>query len=104
MQDVIDKAQNAAKSLEDEFQATLSSIKEAVQSSKQQGVIDALNEQLGATYSMLAAVQSAAFADAMKILKDEQKHHAARVYDTLGLVRISGERPGRLRSGPKGVV
>jgi hypothetical protein len=105
MKGVIDNAQNSAKPLQQELQDTRKQIKEAIKAQKNQTELDALHQKLGATFAKLAAVQSSAFADALKLLKDDQKEDVDSIYDTLSMVTGSGGggRGGMMmRGGPGG--
>ena len=105
MKGVIDNAQSSSKPLQQELQDTRKEIKEDIKAQKNEAELDALHQKLGATYAKLAAVQSSAFADALKLLKDDQKEDADTIYDTLSVVTGSGGggRGGMMmRGGPGG--
>lgn len=103
MKNLFAKAQTSAKPLQDELQSTRKAIREAIVAGKPAAELDLLHQQVGATCAKLAAIQSAAFADALKFLKDEQKSDAHIVYEVLGLVAGSGGRPAMpMRGGPGG--
>jgi hypothetical protein len=102
MKELIDSAQTSAKPLQQELEDTRKLIKEAVKGEKKQADIDSLHQKLGATYAKLAAVQSSAFADAIKLLKDDQKEDADSIYDTLSAVTGSGGRGGMMMGGGRG--
>jgi hypothetical protein len=103
MKDICDKAQTSAKPLQDELQNTRKAIKEAVKTGKQQEELKALHQQIGASHAKLAAIESAAFADALKLLTDNQKNDADFVFEFLGLIVGSGGRVGMpIRGAPGG--
>jgi Spy/CpxP family protein refolding chaperone len=106
IKDILDKAQTAAKPLQQELQDTRRQIKEAVKAGKSSDDVNALHQKLGASYAKLAAVQSNAFADTLKILKGDQKEDADSIYDTIGMMTGVGGRGmgpgGRGGFGPPG--
>jgi len=101
MKNLFTKAQTSAKPLQDQLQRTRQAIREAIVAGKPAAELEVLHQQVGATCAKLAAIQSAAFADALKLLKEEQKNDAEIVYNVLGLVAGSGGRPP-MRGGPGG--
>jgi len=103
MKNLFARAQTSAKPVQEELQSARKAIKEAVVAGKAPAELDQLHQQVGAAHAKLAAIQSAAFADALKLLKDEQKSDADIVYEVLGLVAGSGGRgPMPMRGAPGG--
>jgi len=103
MKDLFTKAQTSATPLQDQLQSTRKAIREAVVAGKTAAELGPLHEQVGATYAKLAAIQSAAFAEALKLLKDDQRNDAGIVYEILGLVAGSGGRGTMpMHGGPGG--
>ena len=63
--------------------------------------LDTLHKQIGEAHTKLAAIQSNAFADVLKLLKDDQKKNTDFVYETLGtLVGPVGRGAVMMRGGP----
>lgn len=103
MKDLFVKALTSATPLQDQLQSTRKAVREAVVAGKAPAELGPLHEQIGATYAKLAAIQSAAFAEALKLLKDDQKNDAGIVYERLGLVAGSGGRGAMpMHGGPGG--
>jgi hypothetical protein len=103
MKDLFAKAQTSAKPLQDELQGARKAVREAIVAGKAPAELDLLHQQIGTHYAKLAAIQSAAFADALKLLKDDQKNDADVIYEILGIVAGSGGRGGMpMHGGPGG--
>ncbi len=103
MQSLFEKAQASAKPWQVELDRVRTEIREALRSGKKPEELDALHQQLGATTTKLAVIQSAAFAAALKLLKADQLGNAGFLYDLLGAVTASVGRGGMpMRGGPPG--
>jgi hypothetical protein len=92
MRDLFVQAQTSAKPLQDDLQNARKAVKEAIVAGKAPAELDQLHQQIGAHYAKLAAIQSAAFAAALRLLKEDQKNDADIVYEILGFVAGSGGR------------
>jgi hypothetical protein len=103
MKDLLDRAQDSARPLQEELQSIRTDIKSAIRAGKGPETLTPLHEKLGTNHVKLAAIQSAAFADALKTLNESQKNDADIVYDVLGFVAsTSGRGPIMPRGGPGG--
>jgi len=103
VQDILAQTQTAAKPLQEELQSTRKSLKEAVKEGKPAAELEPMHQQVGGVTAKLAALQSAAFAEALKLLSDAQKTDADILYEVLGMVAGPAGRPAMpLRGGPGG--
>jgi hypothetical protein len=101
--DIIQQAQTAAEPVQQELQNLHKSLKEAIKNGKSAAVLDKLQQEVGATHIKLAVLQSTAFANAFKLLKEDQKDQAGIIYDMLPLVMSPSGRGGAvLHNGPPG--
>jgi len=97
---ILDQTQTATKGMQEELQTTRKTLVAAIRTGKTAPDLDPLHQQIGTLVAKLTAMQSAAFAEALKVLKDDQKADADILYEVLGMVAGSGGRP--MRGGPGG--
>jgi hypothetical protein len=102
VKDILDQTQTAAKPLQDELQGTRQALKVAVRAGKPAAELEPLHQQIGVASAKLAALQSAAFAESLKLLKDDQKNDADILYEVLGMIAGSSARPTMPRRGGPG--
>jgi Spy/CpxP family protein refolding chaperone len=103
IKDLFDRAQNAARPFQDQLQSAHAAIRAAIRAGTNTEAIASLHVQIGTNTVQLAAIQSAAFGDALKILTAAQTNDADILYEVLGFVAGPGPRsPNPFRGGPGG--
>ena len=76
----------AAKPVQDELRANRRQLKESVKAGKSAADLAPLHESMGKLHARLGSLQSAAFAEALRWLKPEQRTEADVLFDVLGMV------------------
>jgi len=104
MLEILTQTMTAAKPLQEELQEVRQSIKVAIKAGKKSTDLESLHEQIGTINAKLAGIQSSAFAQACKSLKETQKDNADVIFETLGLVAGQGGRPGSMIHAPPRAV
>jgi hypothetical protein len=94
MRSILTNAQAAALPLRMDLDKLRRATKEAVEMGRPQDELDKLHQQLGATHAKLAAVQSKAFGEGLRLLDEQQKPRADMVYQVVNMAIESAGRDG----------